>query len=164
VSTGPPPITPDMARAEMRKLLPHPGIGTAPAGSGTLVNIETVLWDATSEDLDLGTATLLGRRVGLRAHLDHVDWTFGDDETDTTTSPGTPYSDNDPCRTVECPGYYGHTYRRTGHIHVDADLSWHGEFSVDGGAWQPIPGTADAAATTTDLRVEQARAVLVPNP
>jgi hypothetical protein len=153
-----------MARAEAEKLLPHPEVGTAPTGGATLVNIETVLWVKTDSDLALGTVTLLGHRVGLRAHLQQVRWTFGDDSGDTTDGPGTPYTHEHPCRTADCPDYFGHTYRRTGAVTIGAQLTWTGQFQVDGGAWQDIPGTVTAAAGDQPMHVKEARGVLVDNP
>ncbi len=153
-----------MARAEAQKLLPHPAIGTAPTGHATLVNIETVLWVATDPDRTLGTVTLLGHRVTLRAHLQQVHWDFGDQETDTTRSPGKAYTRDDPCRTAQCPDYFGHTYLHTGAVTIAAQLVWSGQFQVDGSAWQDIQGTVSAPATDEPIRVREARGVLVPNP
>jgi len=153
-----------MARAEAEKLLPHPTIGTAPAGGVSLVNIETVLWVDTQPDLTLGTVTLLGYRVTVRAHLQSVSWDFGDDAAETTSTPGKAYTKADPCRTVDCPQYFGHTYRATGHLTIGAQLTWTGQFQVDGGAWQDIPGTVTAPATARPIHIREARGVLVDNP
>ena len=161
---GRPQVTGDMARAEAEKLLPHPPIGTAPAGGVSLVNIETVLWVDTQQDLTLGTVTLLGYRVTLRAHLQSVSWNFGDDAIETTSTPGRPYTKADPCTTVDCPQYFGHTYRATGHLTIGARLTWTGQFQVDGGAWQDIPGTVTAPATGQPIHIREARGVLVDNP
>jgi hypothetical protein len=152
-----------MARAAAEKLLPHPAIGSAPIGDVTLVNIETVLWVDTLPDRTLGTVTLLGHRVTLRAHLERVGWDFGDDSTDISVGPGKRYTNADPCRTAQCPGYFGHTYLRTGRVTVAADLTWTGQFRVDNGGWQAIPGTVTAPATSDTIRVKEARGVLIPD-
>jgi hypothetical protein len=47
---------------------------------------------------------------------------------------------------------------------VTADLTWTGQFRVDGGPWQSIPGTVTAAAASTTIDVKEARGVLVQNP
>ena len=165
VRTRPDPkLTAQMVRDQAEKLLPHPVIGSAPPGRVTLVNIETVLWIASASERRLGTVTLLGRRVEIRAHIDRVTWRFGDGASATTTGPGTAYTDRHPCRTKQCPGYFGHTYTDTGSTTITAALTWTGQFSVDGGAWQTIPGTVTAAATSTTIDVKEARGVLVPNP
>jgi hypothetical protein len=159
-----PQVTPEMARAEAEKLLPHPEIGTAPAGGVSLVNIETVLWVDTKPEVTLGTVTLLGYRVTLRAHLQRVDWSFGDQTSDTTSEPGKAYSHDDPCKTADCPDYFGHVYRQTGHLTIGAQLTWTGQFQVDGGAWQDITGTVTAPATDRPIHIREARGVLVENP
>ena len=153
-----------MVRDQARRLLPHPMIGSAPPGHVTLVNIETVLWVNTAPERQLGTVNLLGRRVDIRAHIDRVTWDFGDDSSTTTNGPGEAYSDTHPCRTKQCPGYFGHTYTDAGTMTITADLTWTGQFRVDGGAWQTIPGTVTAEATSTTIDVKEARGVLVPNP
>ena len=153
-----------MVRDEAEKLLPHPVIGSAPPGHATLVNIETVLWIATPAERRLGTVNLLGRRVDIRAHIDRVAWDFGDESSATTNGPAPAYTNAHPCRTKQCPGYFGHTYTDTGTMTITADLTWTGQFRVDGGAWQTIPGTVTAAATSTSIEVKEARGVLVPNP
>ena len=157
-------ITATMVRDEAEKLLPHPDIGSAPPGHVTLVNIETVLWVDTSAERTLGTATLLGRRVDIRAHIEQVTWQFGDGSNATTEGPARAYTNAHPCDSKQCPGYFGHTYTRTGDMTITADLVWTGQFRVDGGAWQTIPGTVTAAATSTTIDVKEARGVLVPNP
>jgi hypothetical protein len=161
---GPVRITGAMLRDRAAKLLPHPMIGVAPPGHVTLVNIETVLWADTGAQRNLGTVTVLGQRVELRARIDHVAWDFGDGTTATTTSPGRAYTDADPCDSAQCRDYFGHTYRATGKVTIAADIAWRGQFRLAGGAWQPIAGTVTAAATATSVDVEQARAVLVPDP
>jgi autotransporter-associated beta strand protein len=151
-------------RDEAEKLLPHPVIGSAPPGHVTLVNIDTVLWIDTTSRRRLGTVNLLGRRVDIRAHIDRVAWDFGDDSTATTAGPGTAYTNAHPCRTKQCLGYFGHTYTDTGTMTITADLTWTGQFRVDGGPWQSIPGTVTAAAASTTIDVKEARGVLVQNP
>jgi hypothetical protein len=153
-----------MVRDRAERLLPHPVIESAPPGHATLVNIETVLWIASPSERRLGTVNLLGRQVDIRAHIERVAWDFGDGATATTAGPGAAYSNHDPCRTKQCPGYFGHTYTATGTKTITADLTWTGQFRVEGGEWQTIPGTVTAAATSTRIDVKEARGVLVPNP
>jgi hypothetical protein len=128
------------------------------------VQIQTILWVDTGPDRNLGTVTLLGRQVAISAHLDRVDWRFGDGASGSSDGPGRPYSDSDPCNTVRCPGYYGHIYTTTGHPEVTATLTWTGSYRIDGGAAQEIPGTVATDAQPTRLHVVEGRAELVPNP
>jgi hypothetical protein len=107
---------------------------------------------------------LLGRNVSLDARVETVDWDFGDGASATTSGPGRPYSDADPCDTVRCPGYFGHIYSDTGHLHVTATITWSGTYRIDGGPVQPIPGSVATEARPTDVHVVESRSELVPNP
>jgi hypothetical protein len=155
-------VTPQLALQEIRRRVPHPEVGVAPPEGISLVNIQTLLWADTPPDVTLGSVTLLGKRVGLRVHVEQVAWDFGDGSTDVTDSPGKRYdNDHDPCRTVLCPDYYGHVYRRAGVMQVSAQITWSGQFQIGDGAWQPIAGTVTGSAQTTTVSIRQARGVLV---
>jgi hypothetical protein len=161
---GPPRVTSVLAWQQVRKLVPRPTIGIAPPGGTSLVNIETVLWVNTRVDKSLGTVRLLGHRVALRIHLRWVEWDFGDGHTDSTSDPGRKYDPDDECRTVLCESYWGHVYETTGPMTISAAVTWSGEFRVDGRRWAPIAGTVTGGAATADLRIRQARGILVPYP
>ncbi len=153
-----------MVRAQAERLLPLPQIGVAPTDGTSLVNIQTILWVDTASDRELGTVNLLGRNVSIAAHLERIDWRFGDGATDSSDGPGRAYTDSDPCDTVLCPGYFGHMYRTTGHPEVTAILTWSGTYRVGGGPPEPIPGTVSTDAQPTQLRIVESRSELVPNP
>jgi hypothetical protein len=102
--------------------------------------------------------------VALRIHLSEARWDFGDGTTDSSPDPGKPYDDaRDPCRTKQCPDYYGHTYTKTGRRTIVLTLGWHAQYNP-GGGWIDIPGTLTGPSARQSLTVKQARAVLVPNP
>jgi hypothetical protein len=164
VQAAAPRVTAVLVMREVRKLVPHPKVGIAPPGGATLVNIQTLLWADTPSDQSLGTVTLLGHQVTLQVHVAQVDWDFGDGQRDTTPSPEPRYDPSAGCKTVSCPGYWGHVYAATGAMTVSATVTWSGRYRVDGGAWLDIPGTVTGPATTAALTVRQARGVLVPNP
>jgi hypothetical protein len=161
---APAQVTAAMARAQAQRLVPHPAIGTAPPGGTSLVNIQTITWLATPADRTLPTVRLLGRQVQLRVHLARVAWDFGDQQQATSTGPGRAYTRTDPCTTQQCPGYFGHTYTRTGTVTITARVTWTGRYRVDAGPWQAIPGTVTAPAAAATLTLRQARAILVPPP
>jgi hypothetical protein len=164
VPTGAGPgVTGSAVRAQVQRLVPHPSIGEAPPGGVTLVNIQTLLWLGTAPDRDLGTVTIIGQRVGLRVHVVHVAWTFGDGASATTNSPGHRYEPADGCRQARCPQYWGHVYTATGRRTITAQITWSGEFRVGSGAWQRIPGTVTGPRQGAAITVRQARGVLVPN-
>jgi hypothetical protein len=159
-----PQVTALAVREQIERLVPHPKVGIAPPGGVTLVNIQTLLWVDTPADRSLGTVSLLGHRVALRVHVDHVDWDFGDGSTDITDGPEPKYDPADDCHTVTCPGYWGHVYATTGAMSVSAAVTWTGQYRVDGRGWQDIAGTVAGPATTAQLTVREARGVLVPDP
>jgi hypothetical protein len=163
--TAQPRVTPLLARQEIEKLVPRPGIGVAPPGGKTLVNLQTVLWADTPADRNLGTVTLLGTyRVALRVHVQQVAWAFGDGATEVADGPGLPYSKGEHCTTVTCPGHFGHVYATTGTMTITEQVTWSGQYSVNGGAWQDVAGTVDGPAATAQVTVLQARGVLVADP
>jgi hypothetical protein len=151
-------------RDQAVRLLPAVQIGAA-WSDVTLVNLETLLWAGTPIERDLAPVTVLGQQVALRVHFLRADWDFGDGSTDTVTTPGKEYDEaTDPCRTPQCPHYYGHTYVRTGTVSITLAVTWHAQYRPDGGSWTDIPGEITGPADSHRLVVEQARGILVPNP
>lgn len=158
-------VTPVLVHEEIQRRVPGVAIGVAPPGGRTLVNVQTVLWVVTPVQRSLGTVTLLGAfRVALRIHVEHVEWVFGDGATDRVDTPGRPYRTGEHCATMSCPGHYGHTYTSTGAKTVSSRVIWSGQYSVNGGAWQDVPGTVTGPTARVIVQVEQARGVLVPDP
>ena len=159
-----PQVTATLVRQQVARLVPSAAIGVAPQES-TLVNIQTIMWVVTAPQRSLAPLTILGRRVVVTLRFDHVVWDFGDGHTESAATPGKPYDEtHDPCKTVDCPDYYGHAYVETGTMTLTAAASWAASFTVDGGRTLTIPGTVAGPAATTTLQVKQARGVLVPDP
>jgi len=98
--------------------------------------------------------------------MHHATWTFGDAATDTTSGPGTAYDPTrNPCRSAQCPGYYGHTYTTTGSHTITLTIAWHATYSLDGSTWTDVdPAPLTGPTATTAITVRLARAVLVPDP
>jgi hypothetical protein len=157
-------VSPAVVAQEIARRVPRPGVGVAPPGGVSLVNIQTLLWVDTPGQVSLGTVRLVGQLVRLRVALARVDWVFGDGHTDTTASAGKALSADDPCRTKLCPDYFGHVYTRHGVYPVSARVSWRGEFSVGAGAWRQIPNLVAGPAQTITVHIYQARGELVPDP
>lgn len=158
--------TPAPAASDIRdraiRLLPTIPVHTT--GPNTLVNIQTLFWAGTAADRDLGTVTVVGQPVRLRARVAYVDWDFGDGHTDRSDGPGKPYDrEHDRCNTVMCPDYFGHVYRQTGQMTISVRITWDASYSLDGGAtYNPVGTTPIAGPTSTaQVLVRQARAQLV---
>ncbi len=146
------------------RLVPTAKLGLAPHDS-TLVNIETIMWVDAPKNQQLPPLTILGQGVTVSLTLDHVEWDFGDKNTATTSSPGKAYDNaHDPCRTAQCPNYFGHTYRSSGPLTIHATATWTASFAVAGGQAATIPGTVAGPTAAGNVTVKQARSVLIPNP
>ena len=154
------PKTQDI-RDEVIRLLPH--VAAVTTGPNTLVNIQTLLWADTAERRSLGRVAVIGQPVWLQLAFDHASWDFGDGTGTSSQSPGKAYDPNtDPCRSVNCPDYFGHTFTGTAMVTVNVQITWRASYSLDGQHYQrvddtPITGPAD----TVQIHVRQARGILV---
>jgi hypothetical protein len=147
-------------------LLPRVGIGDT-GSVATLVNVQTIVWASTRSGVrSLGRVMILGQSVWLRVSFARAMWSFGDGSRDSTDGPGKVYDAvGDPCAAVSCPEYYGHVYRRSGPVRITLRVAWRASFSLDGHDFVAVdPDPITGPASTDELLVRQARAVLVPNP
>lgn len=133
-----------------------PQITTEPKGDVTLVTLPTyyqVIWPETGfapEQVD--TTDLLGFTVEIRPRLDSLTYHFGDGATAGPTKDlGGPYPS----------GGIVHEYQRKGTYAARADVTYGGQFRVNGGAWADIPGTTTITGDPTDVTVMESRARLV---
>ena len=111
-------------------------------------------------DLDVLVPLLDALGVQLRIHLDYAHWGFGDGTTATLTTAGKPYDPTgDPCRTAQCPDYYGHTYTRTGRMTITLTVSWRAQYRLTGGTWTDIDGPVTGPTSQHVLTVKEARGV-----
>jgi hypothetical protein len=161
-AAGPPQVTPQMVWEQASRMIPPAAIGLAPH-ENTLVNIQTIMWVDTAAARNLPTVAILGQQVSIDIKIDHVDWNFGDEKSDTSNGPGKAYdAHGDPCKDKQCPDYYGHTYATTGDMTVTATVTWQATFRVGAGAVTAIPGTIPGPTTNAAILVREARSVLVP--
>lgn len=143
---GVPVVTAD----DFRRLpLPAGRVHVQPGSGRTLLNVPTNVY------VEAGVAeiptTVLGTAVRVRAIPIEFEWTFGDGHRLRTRDPGAAYPD---LRTT-------HTYATAGSFQVTLTTIYRGEYSVAGGAWQPVDGTASVASPPEPLTVVAARAELV---
>ncbi len=143
---------PVLTEADFKKLPLPPGkILLQPGNGRTLLNVPTnVMVHAPPA---IVTTTLLGLPVRVRATAVRYLWSFGDGQTLDTTDPGAPYPD---LRTT-------HTYLDPGTMAITLLTSYEGEYSVAGGPWLPVDGTAQVPSTPVPLDVIEMRAELVPD-
>ena len=119
-----------------------------PAGK-TLVNFDTVFYTEAGA-YDLPAVTILGSAVRVRATPIRYDWFFGDGGAAPDAGPGARGRTD-----------VAHRYARTGQVGPYIVITWSGVYTVDGGAGQPVTGTAQTTGPPTALQVAQARSELV---
>jgi len=147
---GAPAVTEDTVATAFRRIpLPPSTFSIQPPGGKTLVNFETNFF--TEERTLNRTVRLLGQRVELRIEAHSYTWRFGDGESITTDKPGAPY----PRLQVT------HNYLQTGDYGPALDITWVADYRVNGGAWQPVPGSVTIEGEPTDLAAIEARPTLV---
>ena len=133
-----------------------PAVHIQPEGNITLVTLPTyfaVTWpQAGFQPGEVDTVTLLGHRVQIRPTLQSYTYLFGDGTSvGPTSSAGGPYPSGD----------ITHAYPKAGVYHTGIDVTYGGEFTIDGGAWIKIPDTVTVAGPLQPLSVKTAHARLV---
>ncbi|GAA4725169.1 hypothetical protein GCM10023350_04540 [Nocardioides endophyticus] len=149
VIADPEPTPALIARAFRRIPLPEAKLVIQPPNGRTLVNLETNFY--TEQGEFTRTVTLLGRQVELRIWPASFGWQFGDGEFDQTTSPGAAYPDLEVT----------HEYLKKGRVSPSVDTTYAAQFRVGGGPWRDVAGTVTIPGTPQQLRVVEARPVLV---
>jgi hypothetical protein len=127
--------------------------GEVTAPGYTLVNLETTFY--TDVQPFTRTLSIIGYTVDVEVTPTAYTWHWGEGDTSTTDTPGSPYPSTDVTHT-----YLRHT-RRGRPLSLSVDIGYTARYRVDGGAWADIPQTITIAGPTTALPVRQASAVLV---
>jgi hypothetical protein len=129
----------------------QPSVRIQPVGNQTLVNFETfyrVAWPrAGVAPQEVATVTLLGRSVRIRPSVRSFTYYFGDGSSlGPTSDAGGTYP----------TGGVRHTYSSAGSVPVVVRALYTGDFSVDGGAWEPVDESVTITGPPTGLRVREA--------
>lgn len=142
---------PGLTLADFRRLpLPGQAVVLEPGNGYALVGVPLNAVAGTAQ-VAL-TTTVLGAGVAVRATPVAYTWDFGDGTVlGPTTDPGAPY----PALGTT------HTYERGGDVTVTLTTTYAGEFSVQGGAFQAVAGTADVASPPVPLAVLTGSGALV---
>jgi hypothetical protein len=122
-----------------------------PPDGRTLVNLKTNFYTTTTGPTSQ-TIPLLGQTVEIEATPAAYTWHFGDGETRSGTDPGAAYPD-----------------LRITHVYLDAgvtvspsvDVTYKGQYRVNGGNWIAIPQTLTVPGTPVSLQVLSATPHLV---
>ncbi|MEP7194173.1 MAG: hypothetical protein ABI903_15080 [Actinomycetota bacterium] len=134
-----------------------PTVHIQPEGNVTLVTLPTyfeVRWPAKGfQPGEIDPVNLMGFLVRIRPTNEGYVYVFGDGFTEPTDSDGGTYPEGD----------ITHAYRKGGKYDSRIDITYGGEFSVNGGEWLRIPATENVTiyGVTTALTVRTAHARLV---
>lgn len=123
----------------------------------SLKNGHTHFW--ASEEVQSFTSNLSGSTVRIRAIPVQWNWDYGDGAGKTRDFPGEPA----PNHTLRDETSTSHSYSDTGTFQVEVTTLYRGEFSVDGGAWQAIPGQAAVPSEPIEIDVWRTEKELIAN-
>ena len=145
-------LTIDVVQRAFRELdFARPRVAIQPEGNQTLVNFETyyrVQWQQAGEaPREVATVILLGRSVRIRPVVRSFSYAFGDGSSSGPTS---------DAGGVFPTGRIRHTYAAAGTVPVSVRAAYTGDFSVDGGAWEPVDETVVIPGPPTGVRVREA--------
>ena len=145
-------LTRGMVQRAFRQLdFARPLLAIQPPGGQTLVNFETyyrVRWPSAGVGpREIATVTLLGRQVRIRPSVRAYTYAFGD---------GTGLGPTSDAGGTYPGGRIRHVYSASGSVRVRARATYTGDFSVDGGAWEPVDETVTIAGPVSSLRVREA--------
>lgn len=102
-------------------------------------------------------STVLGAQVRVKAIPDGWNWKYGDGTTRNLDFPGEPA----PNHTLRDETPTSHSYKETGTYSVGLTTLFRGEFSVDGGPWQSIPGQAAVPSDPIEIDVWRTKKELI---
>lgn len=149
----------DIQRAFAETPFATPIGSSQPVGGRTLVNLPTyfaLTWpDQGYRPGQTRSLTMLGHAVDLRLKTGGHRYDYGDGATHgPTTSTGGPYPTGD----------ITHTYRRAGTLSPTATTVITADYRIDGGPWQPLPGSSTQTTTFPTLTVLTATNRLTADP
>lgn len=145
------PPMPVVTLADFRRLDIAPSKIESDSGGFGLIRANTNFY-ATEEVQTLDT-TMLGQQVAIQAIP--VQWTFnyGDGSAPrVSTTPGGPQREFNQQTSTS------HAYQRTGTFPVTVATAYRGHFSVNGGPWIAIPGTASVPSTPAEADIWRSKA------
>ncbi|AMM32019.1 hypothetical protein SA2016_1339 [Sinomonas atrocyanea] len=121
-------------------------VGSQP-GRHTLKGAETNIYAEPSDQSF--SITIVGKKVDIRVKPSEYHWSYGDGTSLVTAVAGGPVPE---ARWGE-KTVTSHVYRATGDMNVGLTTVFTGEFSVDGGPFQPIAGNAPVPSAPKMLSV-----------
>ncbi|MDN5812997.1 MAG: hypothetical protein L0H40_08175, partial [Micrococcaceae bacterium] len=108
-------------------------------------------------DLQTFDVDIYDEPVRIRAIPQTYLWNYGDGHSRKLQKPGKPM----PGHTFDQPTDTSHVYTKTGDYSIQLNTAYRGEYSVDGGPWMPIPGTATVPSDPMPMSVWRTKKLLV---
>ncbi|MGP4980356.1 hypothetical protein ACTXI2_08320 [Glutamicibacter arilaitensis] len=112
-----------------------------------------------SKNTQVFSSNLSGSKIQIRAIPIQWNWNYGDGTTRNLDFAGEPM----PHHTLRDETSTSHSYSDTGTFQVEVTTLYRGEFSVDGGAWQAIPGQAAVPSEPIEIDVWRTEKELIAN-
>lgn len=123
----------------------------------SLRNGHTHFW--ASKETQEFKSNLSGANVRIKAIPIQWNWNYGDGSKRNLNFPGEAM----PGHTLHDETPTSHSYSETGKFGVNVTTLYRGEFSVDGGPWQAIPGQAAVPSNTLPMDVWRTEKELIAN-
>ncbi|KSU68186.1 PKD domain-containing protein [Arthrobacter sp. NIO-1057] len=123
----------------------------------SLRNGHTHFW--ASENTQEFNSNLSGSNVRIKAIPIQWNWNYGDGAKRNLSFPGEAM----PSHTLHDETATSHSYSETGKFDVRVTTLYRGEFSVEGGPWQAIPGQAAVPSNTLPIDVWRTKKELIAN-
>lgn len=145
------PPMPVVTLADFRRLDIAPSKIESDSGGFGLIRANTNFY-ATDKPQTLNT-TMLGQPVAIQAIPVQWTFTYGDGSAPlVSTTPGGPQREFNQETTTS------HAYQQTGTFPVTVATAYRGQFSVNGGPWIAIPGTASVPSTPVEADIWRSEA------
>lgn len=157
-TTPAPPPPPTISTQDFQSLTIPASTLKSQLGGFTLKGAHTNLYaDGGQQTLN---TIVLNQPVTIRATPISYTFTYGDGTKLTTKNPGSPTPGNG----FDIKTTTSHIYTKTGIFTATLSTAYTGEFSVNGGPYQPIPGTANVTSTPLDIDVWRTKHYRVAQP
>ncbi|WP_120520524.1 hypothetical protein [Arthrobacter celericrescens] len=143
------PARPAFSITEFRSLPLKPAKIVTQPGRHTLKGAYTNVY---AEVDDQGfSPRLAGKVISVRAHPSSFAWNYGDGTAKTLTIQGGPLRPDQA--ELDSETRTSHVYAGTGDYNISVTTTYTGEYSVDGGPWIPIIGTAQVNSPPVPMSV-----------
>ena len=142
------PQDPAVSLAQFQKLPILPALGAVQPSPHTLMGAETNVFAEGSEQIL--PLTVVGRSVRVKAIPEEYQWDYGDGS---TFGPSATRGSSLPKDRWGEKTRTSHVYGATGDFDITLTTFYRGEYSVDGGPWQPIIGRASIVTPPQTISV-----------